>query len=610
MTSQPSYSILIANFNHAELVGRAVESALHQEYPSDLVEVIVVDDGSTDDSVERLQAFVSHARFHLIAQENRGQSAAFAAGLKRATGDYVCLLDSDDRFLPNKLEAVSAHLETLAAGSAPVFLCHDLEILDGVDGAPIDSTWFGVIEQARLGSHLHISSAHHFFPFSVTSGMVFSRRLLERVVDLMPVWDWPMGSDTVFGHMAWLLTGEVHFLPDCLSSYVVHERNNCASIERGEYVHKAVWKERWPRLLRLLERTLDCVTFDACERADRQGHLARLEHAVRIVSSSHPQPQPLLSFVIDVADVAPADRERLAAVTRTAIGQLIDSNHELVWVGTADALAGLALGASSVEVPPAYDEYQRIRAGLSTARGAYLSILSAGDAPDPRFTLRHLQAHRFGSLPAVTVSDMRLISADGQLLHPGIMSLTAGWNAQAPIPAFGHLLRDWPLAPLPAMVLRRTPFLRAFFEPSVAPLDPRLTGWLLGQFLVLLGGATRLPENLLDLRLPGDATPNPSWLSRFIHRSGPVEANLHEAAASLLAAYARAHGKERRYFSAAWEQRLVRWLFQSAGIGVTDGLLKVIQQCDDLDLSTRMEQYLRATVDSVRPTAREPKIGI
>ena len=127
-------------------------------------------------------------------------------------------------------------------------------------------------------------------------------------------------------------------------------------------------------------------------------------------------------------------------------------------------------------------------------RGAYLSILSAGDAPDPRFTLRHLQAHRFGSLPAVTVSDMRLISADGQLLHPGIMSLTAGWNAQAPIPAFGHLLRDWPLAPLPAMVLRRTPFLRAFFEPSVAPLDPRLTGWLLGQFLVLLSGATVLPR--------------------------------------------------------------------------------------------------------------------
>ena len=85
MSAVPSFSVIICNYNYADFVGQAIQSALDQRYPPGKLQVIVVDDGSTDGSQAAYTRFADDARFEAVLQENRGQTAAFAAGVKLAT---------------------------------------------------------------------------------------------------------------------------------------------------------------------------------------------------------------------------------------------------------------------------------------------------------------------------------------------------------------------------------------------------------------------------------------------------------------------------------------------------------------------------------------------
>lgn len=588
--SAPSFSVVIANYNHAALVGRALQSVLDQHYPAALREVVVVDDGSTDDSRERLQAWAGRDDVQLVLQENRGHTAAFAAGVARARGDYVCLLDADDRCHPEKLAAIARHLATLDADPERLFLCHDLDILDGADGAPIASSWFEVIGQQRFGPHLHLNAAHHFFPFAVTSGMVYGRALLQRVLDQVPLWEWRMGADGVLGHAAMILCGEVHYLPQRLGSYVVHGGNNLASIEQGRFRAKPIWQDRWPRKLRFLELLVDALPFSEHERAERLGYIGRLAHVVRADPVSRRYPQPLLSFIVDAQGAPPG----WAQVTAEAIAAQHDAHAEAVWVGDAATLAALPPDCAGTRAEVAGDAYARLRAGYAAAQGGYLCFLGAGDRPDPLFAAKHVNAHRFGTLPMLTASDLRLVDADGVLLHHGLLMTAQGWQGGT-INAFAHTLREWPLPPLAALVLRRTPLLAAFFAADSLPLPARAAGWLLAHYLLQMGGASRLAENLLDLRLPREATPNASWLSQFADRDGPLPAlDLAAAAEALLAAYGRARARERMFFSEGWETRFLRWLLQSGGGDTAARLERVARAAEDAAWGQRMQAQLRA----------------
>ncbi len=95
----PKVSVVIPTFNRAQLVTEAVDSILSQSYRD--FELVVVDDGSTDDTAQRLTAYGHHIR--LYRQENRGASAARNAGIGVARGEYIAFLDSDDLWLEDKL---------------------------------------------------------------------------------------------------------------------------------------------------------------------------------------------------------------------------------------------------------------------------------------------------------------------------------------------------------------------------------------------------------------------------------------------------------------------------------------------------------------------------
>jgi glycosyltransferase involved in cell wall biosynthesis len=133
--AEPRVSVVIPTYNRAARVRRAIDSVLAQTVPD--VEVIVVDDGSSDETPQVLAAFGS--RIRVLRQANRGVSAARNAGIALARGRWVALLDSDDEWLPEKLERQLGWVESAPPGSIGVCFT-DCAIVG--DSAP-DGTLFG-----------------------------------------------------------------------------------------------------------------------------------------------------------------------------------------------------------------------------------------------------------------------------------------------------------------------------------------------------------------------------------------------------------------------------------------------------------------------------------
>jgi glycosyltransferase involved in cell wall biosynthesis len=103
-------SVVIPTFNRADLIVECVDSALSQTYAN--IEVMVVDDGSTDDTLARLKELQNRhgSRISVVSQEHAGVSAARSRGLKASRGEFVQFLDSDDLLYPDKIERQVADL--------------------------------------------------------------------------------------------------------------------------------------------------------------------------------------------------------------------------------------------------------------------------------------------------------------------------------------------------------------------------------------------------------------------------------------------------------------------------------------------------------------------
>ncbi len=111
MTSSPLVSVIIPCYNAANWIGQAIDSVLNQTWQN--IEIIVVDDGSTDDSLSVLDKYVGK-NIEVITQENRGASSARNQGLNRAKGDYIQYLDADDLISVNKIKSQVKRLENQA----------------------------------------------------------------------------------------------------------------------------------------------------------------------------------------------------------------------------------------------------------------------------------------------------------------------------------------------------------------------------------------------------------------------------------------------------------------------------------------------------------------
>ncbi len=258
MTSK-RISVIVNNFEYAEFVGTAVESALDQD---DGVEVIVVDDGSTDGSRTVIESYGDRVR--AIFQENGGQAAAFNAGFAAASGDIVLFLDADDALVAGAADAIRS-----AFAEPGVAKLHWSLWEVETDGRPTGNLRPEVLMPAgdlrpRLVEHGPLGHSN-----PPTSGNAFSRRVLERILP-MPEAEYRICADAYLVMLA-SLYGEVRRSLTPLSYWRRHGSNRyngtretivervTADLDRydalaatlavhleaqGTYVDPALWEKR------------------------------------------------------------------------------------------------------------------------------------------------------------------------------------------------------------------------------------------------------------------------------------------------------------------------------------------------------------------------------
>jgi glycosyltransferase involved in cell wall biosynthesis len=212
--SDPSVSIVIDNFNYGRFVAAAIQSALDQTYPH--VEVVVVDDGSTDDSRAVISRFAD--RVTTIFQENAGQSAAFYTGFRASRGDIVIFLDSDDAIRPEAVATIVAHWRPGVTKAQWCLSAVDAE--GGFLGSIFPNYPPGLTSDDVRREVLRTA----LYPCPPTSGNAYARWFLEKV---LPVHVLRQGTDGPLNAVA-PLYGETVTIDRALSYYRVHGSNDGA----------------------------------------------------------------------------------------------------------------------------------------------------------------------------------------------------------------------------------------------------------------------------------------------------------------------------------------------------------------------------------------------
>jgi glycosyltransferase involved in cell wall biosynthesis len=303
MSENPAASIIINNYNYGRFLADAVESALGQSYQH--TEVIVVDDGSTDDSRDVIKRYDKH--IISVLKTNGGQASAFNTGFAVARGEIVCFLDADDI-----LEA-TAISEAISAFHDPAIIKVEwlLEIMD--ESGRLSGL---VIPEQPLPPDLRelTISKGPFYDWLSTppsSGNCYASRMIRRILPI-PEPAFRHGADVYLTVLAPLFGG-VHRLSQPQGRYRVHDNNN--------YFGRPLDKHRLQDYLRRFE---DCCA-QLKNHLRKQGVEANPKHW-KERNFNYLWPTRLLQAKADIESVLPASSSYL----------LIDENE---W-GTGEPVEG------------------------------------------------------------------------------------------------------------------------------------------------------------------------------------------------------------------------------------------------------------------------------
>jgi glycosyltransferase involved in cell wall biosynthesis len=176
--SRPDVTVLIDTYNHERFIERAITSVLEQDMSMDCVEILVVDDGSTDGTPEIVRRF--EPRVRLIHKPNGGQASAFNFGFAEAKGEILATLDGDDWWARGKLRRV---LETLEANLDVGIVGHGL-YEQYSDGRPNGLILPGQPYRLDLMSQQNAELFRHLAAFFGTSRMTVRKSVLNPILPI------------------------------------------------------------------------------------------------------------------------------------------------------------------------------------------------------------------------------------------------------------------------------------------------------------------------------------------------------------------------------------------------------------------------------------------
>jgi glycosyltransferase involved in cell wall biosynthesis len=209
-----SASIVINNYNYGRFIGDAIESSLAQTFQN--VEVVVVDDGSTDNSADAINGYGE--RVLSVFKENGGQGSAYNVGFQVARGEIVCFLDADDTLDPDAIETVIALMDDRRVVKAQ----WPLRVVD------IEGRWDGQLSTKQTPPdgdlRCRVIQDGPLYDFEFTTGSAYRREFLTRVLP-MPEQPYRNGADVYLITLAPIF-GEVRTAQRPLGTYRAHGKNN------------------------------------------------------------------------------------------------------------------------------------------------------------------------------------------------------------------------------------------------------------------------------------------------------------------------------------------------------------------------------------------------
>jgi glycosyltransferase involved in cell wall biosynthesis len=212
----PRATVLIDTYNHENFIERAIRSVLDQDMPMDDVEILVVDDGSSDRTPEIVHRFAPRVR--LIRKTNGGQATAFNIGFAHARGEIIATLDGDDWWAKQKLRRV---LETFEVNSDVGIVGHGFHE-EYTDGRPLGLILPGKPYRLHLVSEEDAELFRHVAAFFGTSRMALRKVILK---DILPVpEELNIEADEFIFTLAPALSAAM-ILNEPLCNYVIHAGN-------------------------------------------------------------------------------------------------------------------------------------------------------------------------------------------------------------------------------------------------------------------------------------------------------------------------------------------------------------------------------------------------
>jgi glycosyltransferase involved in cell wall biosynthesis len=253
MASLPFISIVINNYNYAHYLIDAIESALAQTYP--FKEIIVVDDGSTDNSQQIIKSYGD--KIIPFFKFNGGQASAFNTGYTHAKGEFILFLDADDYLNSQALEEIVPFIQPHMSR-----LQFDLKLVDQnktlKDVTYIQHYCGGMIQSGDLRSSIFQGQLTAIS----TSGNLFPKKILDKLMPI-PEEEWKICTDA---YLVWLgaFYGPVISVLKALGYYRIHQNNQWASLKEeasSTIVKQFLLQRKLQELIRKQFPTLNHWTF-------------------------------------------------------------------------------------------------------------------------------------------------------------------------------------------------------------------------------------------------------------------------------------------------------------------------------------------------------------
>ncbi len=292
-------SVIITCHNYARFLSCAINSVINQRLHNTELEVLVIDDGSVDNTREIAGRFGE--RIHYAYQDNMGQAAAINLGVKMATGTLVCMLDADDWYYDTKVAAVIGALERVPSAS---LIHHRQDVVNEVGHlvktSPLHSSLSeGTVRDALLkygGTHNAVVSAS-------TSALSFPRPVLD---DLMPIPEaFRTAADGYLITQA-ALRGPFAAVHKSLGCYRLHGGNSWNTVRLSPDTLKSRHIEVTLQIAAEVNSTL--VRQGSLERVHPENDRVFLEHLLQYVRARSTSLDTLKTFIALIKAIIADDR--------------------------------------------------------------------------------------------------------------------------------------------------------------------------------------------------------------------------------------------------------------------------------------------------------------